>query len=102
MASELANLALRRFEAFYGRLDEAIDLRDIDLIGALVAEREGLVEQLIASYRGESIPEPVRDRLAARELDLRERLAALHTELEGELAAQRQRNSAMKRYTRGG
>lgn len=94
-------LALRRFEAFYDRLDAALDEHDIDAIADLVEERTAVVDHLVSTHAGLTIPDDVRDRLLTAEQRLRTRLLAVHDELARDLAAQRQRGAAAVRYSRG-
>jgi|GEM_PF-3296446 len=101
MATAPTSLALRRFEMYYERLDEALDAGDVDLVHALVEERAEVVEQLIATHEGQQLPEAVRTHLVACEEALRARLTALHAEIASALANQRMRGAAALRYTRG-
>lgn len=102
MATEPTSLALHRFEAFYERLDEALDQGDVELVQTLIEQRSVAVEQLIATHRGQALPEPVKTHLVACEEALRARLTALHAEIASALAAQRRRGAAAVRYTRSG
>lgn len=102
MATEPTSLALRRFEAYYERLNEALDLGDAELIQVLIDERSAAVEQLIATHRGQPLPDAVKAHLVACEEALRARLAALHAEIASALAEQRRRGAAAMRYTRSG
>lgn len=101
MTADITVLALRRFEAFYERLDAALDSGDVDAISLLVEERTAVVDHLVATHAGIAIPDDVRERLLNAEQALRTRLLAVHDELAQSLAAQRQRGAAAVRYSRG-
>ncbi|PKM09643.1 MAG: hypothetical protein CVV17_00235 [Gammaproteobacteria bacterium HGW-Gammaproteobacteria-7] len=102
MATEPTSLALRRFESYYARLDEAVDQGDVELVQTLIEERSAAVEQLIATHRGQALPDAVKTHLVACEEALRARLTAMHAEIASALAAQRRRGAAALRYTQGG
>ncbi len=111
MTAAVEQLALRRFEAMYERLDEALDAEDAEAVAELVEARGALVDELLATYDAScQVPPALAARIASREHVLRARMAALRGRLHAAMSKQRSRGRAVMRYaqqdktadTRGG
>ncbi|MFO0750620.1 MAG: hypothetical protein U1F43_33870 [Myxococcota bacterium] len=89
---------LERFLDFYDELDQAIEEVEVDRIADLVAARQPIVDALVAAWRGEHLPEPLRQRIVASEAQLRAALVRLHDILFRSLSTQRRVAYAVGRY----
>ena len=102
--SESAEAAARRdallaeLDVCWDRLEDALDARDIERIGALVASREPLIARLRALQSLAPLTAAQGQRLVTREAELQRRAASLHGDLGSRLHDLQRRSTAARKY----
>ncbi|MGM0577155.1 MAG: hypothetical protein ACQEXJ_15630 [Myxococcota bacterium] len=92
--------AVAALEANYDDLDEALDAQDAEAVDAVVSARGEAVTRLRAACGDAPLPEPIRERLAAREEAAQARMKDFDARVRERLHDGSRRAHATRRYAR--